>query len=213
MKRANHLLEPISDPENLRLAFWKASKGKRYSSEVSEYGNGLEINLLRLRKQIMTAQVEVGDYRFFKVYEPKERQICASAFGEQVLHHAMMNVCHDYFERTQIFDSYASRKGKGTHAALERAKTFTRHSGWFLKLDVKKFFESVHHQVLKKQLERLFKDKQVLDIFCQIINSYEAHSERGLPIGNLTSQYFANHYLSGLDHFIKENLRIKKYVR
>jgi len=124
-----------------------------------------------------------------------------------------MNVCHDRFEKVQIFDSYASRKGKGHFAALERAQYFTKRHNWFLKLDVKKFFESIHHGVLKAQLARLFKEKRLLDIFSQIIDSYSASPERGLPIGNLTSQYFANHFLCGLDHFIKETLQIKAYVR
>lgn len=156
---------------------------------------------------------EVGAYRYFKVYEPKERQICASAFGEQVLHHALMNVCHDRFDRALIRDSYASRKGKGTYAALARAQEFTRKYAWYLKLDVRQFFASIHHGVLKSQLARLFKERRLLSLFFQIIDSYEAEPGRGVPIGNLTSQYFANHCLSGLDHYVKEQIGIGAYVR
>ncbi|MCO6493222.1 MAG: RNA-directed DNA polymerase [Phaeodactylibacter sp.] len=213
MRRANYLLPGIADPDNLRLASWKAAKGKRYAREVLAYQEDLEENLWHLREQIQEGKVEVGDYRYFKVYEPKERQICASAFGEQVLHHALMNVCHDYFERAQVYDSYASRVGKGTYACLARAKDFTHRYPWYLKLDVRKFFQSIHHSVLKGQLARLFKEQQLLEIFYQVIDSYEASPDRGLPIGNLTSQYFANHYLCGLDHFIKEQLGFKAYVR
>jgi retron-type reverse transcriptase len=213
MKRLGGLLEKIAEPENLRYASWKAAKGKRYSASVLAYQADLEENIALLRHQIISGQVSVGDYRYFKVFEPKERQICASAFREQVLHHALMNVCHDRFEQVQIFDSYASRKGKGHFAALERAQLFTKRHAWFLKLDVQKFFESIHHSVLKAQLARLFKEKPLLGIFSQIIDSYSASTERGLPIGNLTSQYFANHFLSGLDHFIKETMQIKAYVR
>ncbi|MFM9948159.1 MAG: reverse transcriptase domain-containing protein [Saprospiraceae bacterium] len=213
MKRYDHLVEEVAEPENLRMAFWKARKGKSHGSEVEQYRSELDANLNKLRKQLLSGAIEVGDYRYFKVFEPKERQICASAFREQVLHHALMNVCHEHFERVQIFDSYACRKGKGTYAAIERAKTFTRQYNWFLKLDVRKFFETVHHQILKKQLGCMFRDQALLGIFGKIIDSYEAHPERGLPIGNLTSQYFANHYLAGLDHFIKEQLKIKAYVR
>lgn len=201
------------DPENLRYAVWKAAKGKRYASSVLDYQEQLEENVALLGEQILRGQVVVGDYRYFKVYEPKERQICASAFREQVLHHALMNVCHDQFEAVQISDSYASRKGKGHFAALERAKYYTNRYEWFLKLDVKKFFESIHHDVLKEQLSRMFKERQLLSIFSQIIDSYEASPQRGLPIGNLTSQYFANHFLCGLDHFIKEDLKIRAYTR
>ncbi len=213
MKRPNNLIEAIADADNVRLAFWKAHKGKSYTQEVEAFRAHLDDNLAILSGQILRGGVEVGDYRYFKIYEPKERQICASAFKEQVLHHALMNICHAHFERYQIDESYASRKGKGTYAAVEKARFFTKKYAYFLKLDVKKFFESIHHSVLKKQLERLIKDKEVLHIFDQIIDSYAAHPDRGLPIGNLTSQYFANHYLAHLDHFIKEKLYIKAYVR
>ncbi len=123
----------ITEPDNLRLAFWKASKGKRYTQEVLDFQKNLEPNLLALREQLSSGLVDVGKYRYFKIFEPKERQICASAFSEQVLHHAMMNVCHEHFERHQVFDSYASRKGKGVHAALERAKQFLSGLDHFIK--------------------------------------------------------------------------------
>jgi hypothetical protein len=213
MRRANNLLPCIEDMDNLRLAFWKASKGKRYSVSVLEYQTQLEENLQQLKSEVEKGIVEVGNYRYFFVYEPKKREICASAFREQVLHHALMNLCHDYFERRQIFDSYASRKDKGTYAALDRAKKYNKRNDWYLKLDVRKFFASIHHDVLKGQLSGLFKEQRLLAILYQIIDSYESTPDRGLPIGNLTSQYFANQYLSALDHYIKEELRIKAYVR
>ncbi len=213
MKRANNLLWQVAEPENLRLAAWKAAKGKRHSQEVMAWSAGLDENLSVLREQVLSGRVAVGNYRYFKVFEPKERQICASAFGEQVLHHALMNVCHPFFERSQIFDSYASRKGKGTYAAIERAKVYTKQHDWFLKLDVRKFFDSISHEVLTNQLIRMFKDAALVGIFEQIIHSFEASPGRGLPIGNLTSQYFANHYLAGLDRFVKEKLRVGAYCR
>lgn len=213
MKRAKNLLLEVADPDNLRFAAWKAAKGKRHSAEVLAWSARMEDHIPELRRQILSGQVQVGRYRYFKVYEPKERQICAAPFGEQVLHHALMNVCHAYLERVQIFDSYASRKGKGVYAALERAGTYTKRYDWFLKLDVRKFFESIHHEVLVSQLARMFKDAAVVGVFEQIIGSYQTTLGRGLPIGNLTSQYFANHYLNGLDRYIKEHLQVKAYVR
>jgi retron-type reverse transcriptase len=213
MKRANNLLSLIADPENLRLAAWKAAKGKRHSQEVMNWFEHTHDHLTDLRKQLLNGQVKVGNYRYFKVFEPKERQICASAFGEQVLHHALMNICHIYFEKEQIFDSYASRKGKGTYAAIERAKTYSIKYEWYLKLDVRKFFESVHHDILVNQLTGMFKDAALVGIFEQIIHSYQTTPYRGLPIGNLTSQYFANHYLNCLDRMVKEKLRVKAYTR
>lgn len=213
MKRANNLLPFITDIENLRLAYWKAAKGKRHSKSVLSYQENLGNHLLELQQQIQLGHVDVGQYRYFLVYEPKEREICASHFREQVLHHALMNVCHAHFDKKLISDSYASRKGKGTYAALNKASRFSCRNPWYLKLDVRKFFASIHHDILKTQLAAMFKEKRLLSIFYQIIDSYEASPNRGLPIGNLTSQYFANHYLSGLDHFIKEKLGIKAYVR
>ncbi|MEM6632803.1 MAG: reverse transcriptase domain-containing protein [Bacteroidota bacterium] len=213
MKRSKNLILPIADPDNLRLAFWKAGKGKRNAPNVRVYQRMLEENLYKLRQEILSGEVQVGRYKTFVIYEPKERKICASAFREQVLHHAIMNVCHNYFESKHIYDSYASRKGKGSHSAIDRARMFTRKYSFYLKLDVKKFFASVHHDVIRDQLARMFKDYRLLEIFHQIIDSYEDSLKRGVPIGNLTSQYLANHYLVGLDHFIKEKLRVKAYVR
>ncbi|MCI5146006.1 MAG: reverse transcriptase [Candidatus Electrothrix sp. AR3] len=213
MRRTGNLLQQIADPDNLRLAFWKARKGKNLSRQVGSYRENLEQNLLSLREQILIGRVAVGDYHYFKIYDPKQRQICAAPFSEQVLHHALMNICHQYFEKKQIFDSYASRPDKGTHAAVLRAKKFCASKVWFLKLDVRKFFASIEHKCLKKQMCRLFKDYELLHILFTIIDSYEGASDRGVPIGNLSSQYFANHYLTGLDHFIKEQLHCKAYVR
>ncbi len=227
MKRVGFLIEKIADIDNLRLAFWKARKGKSYANEVAIYRQNLDKNLLTLQAEILSGEVKVGNYRYFKIFEPKERQICASAFSEQVLHHAMMNVCHQHFEAYQINESYASRKGKGTYAAIEKAKEHTARYKFYLKLDVKKFFDSIPHKVMKAQLRRMFKDGKVIQIFDSIIDSYAVGNanavrvqnpdsvldNRGVPIGNLTSQYFANHFLAVLDHFIKENLGGKFYVR
>jgi len=213
MKRPGNLLGRVADPDNLRLAAWKAAKGKRHTPEVLAWLERVEYHVPVLREQLLAGRVEIGRYRYFTVYEPKERKICAAAFGEQVLHHALMNVCHEYFERAQIFDSYASRKGKGTYAAIERAKCFTAQHDWYLKLDIRKFFESIHHEVLVQQLARMFKDAALVGIFEQIIHSYAASPGRGLPIGNLTSQYFANHYLASLDRRIKEKWSVREYAR
>lgn len=213
MKRAGGLIARIADPDNLRLAFWKASRRKNGKEEVVTYRSHLDKNLLALRSEILEGKVDVGHYHYFKIYDPKERVICAAAFKERVLHHALMNVCHEHFERSQLFDSYACRAGKGTYAALSRAKLFQKKYAWFLKLDVRKYFYSISHEVLKQRLQRVFKERKLLDIFGTIIGSYEASQGKGIPIGNLTSQYFANHYLAAADRHVKEALRIPAYVR
>lgn len=213
MKRAGNLIHQIADPENLRIAFWKAQQGKSGKREVIGFSDHLDQTLLVLREQIISGEVKIGNYHYFTIHDPKERTICAASFPERVLHHALMNICHHVFEKYQIFDSYASRTGKGTYAALDRAKYFQKKYQWFLKLDVRKYFDSINHEILNKILSSRFKDKVLVGIFNKIINSYETSPLKGLPIGNLTSQYFANHYLAVADHFIKERLKIKCYVR
>ncbi len=213
MKRAGPLIEKIADLENLQLAYYKAQKGKAAKSAVMEYEKRLQANLQNLQAQILSGEVETGNYRYFTIYDPKKRLICAAPFGQRVLHHALMNVCHPFFEKVQIFDSYASRIEKGTYAALERAKRFNKQYQWFLKLDFRKYFDSLDQTVIKNQLHSLFKDGRLLNIFESIIDSYHASPNKGVPIGNLTSQYFANHYLAGADHYIKEVLQIRAYVR
>lgn len=213
MKRTNNLIEKISETDNLYLAFWKASKGKRYSKDVLIYQKNLDENLLNLQYQINEGKVNVGKYKFFTVHDPKERLICAAEFSERVLHHALMNHCHDTFEKKQILDSYASRMGKGTYAAIDRAKQYTKQYKYFLKLDFRKYFDSIDHFILKKQLSKMFKEEKLLLIFHQIVDSYHRDTAIGLPIGNLTSQYFANHYLTLADRFTKEVLKVRAYVR
>jgi hypothetical protein len=212
-KRIGFLINEIADCDNLRLAFWKSRKGKEDKPEVLEFRKQLDANLLSLRNDILSGNVEVGNYYYFTIHDPKERLICAAPFRQRVLHHAIMNICHPIFERFQIFDSYATRVGKGQYAALERAKVYSAKYQWFCKLDVRKYFDSIDHKVLYSQLNTKFKDPHLLELFYKIIKSYETAPDKGLPIGNLTSQYFANFYLGFADHFIKEKLQVKAYVR
>lgn len=213
MKRDNYLIEKIACPDNLRLAFWKASKGKNGKEEIEYYRNTLDKNLFELRKQILSGIIRVGDYHYFKIYDPKERQICAAAFKERVLHHALINICHTNFDKYQLFDSYACRLNKGTYAALDRARIFQQKYKWFLKLDIRKYFDSIDHKILKSLLTKRFKENRLLLLWESIIDSYETAKGKGLPIGNLTSQYFANHYLGMADHYLKEQLGPFPYIR
>jgi len=213
MKRNNHLIPQIAEMENLRLAFWKARKGKEAMLYVDDYRKKLEANLVSLSNQINNGQVAIGNYHYFTIYDPKERIIGAAPFNQRVLHHALMNVCHPIFEKYQIFDSYASRLGKGTYTALNRAASFQKQFAYFLKLDVRKYFDSIDQQTLTTMLAVRFKEDKLLRIFYDITDSYQTQPGKGVPIGNLTSQYFANHYLGLSDHFVKEKLCIKAYVR
>jgi retron-type reverse transcriptase len=208
MKRAGHLIEKIAETSNLELAFYRAAKGKREKLEVIEYNKNLYENLFQLKEQILNNKLQVGNYNYFTIYDPKKRIICAAPFPQRVLHHALMNICHPHFERKQIFDSYATRLGKGTFAALDRAFYLNQKYKWFLKLDFRKYFDSIDHAVLNIQLRNLFKDKLLLNYFDLIIDSYSVSNGKGVPIGNLTSQYFANLYLAKADHYAWEELKI-----
>jgi len=213
MKRTGNLIDNIAAIENLYSAFFKAAKGKRGKPEVVCYEKDLDKHLYVLQNQILSGSIDIGHYHYFKIFDPKERVICAASFPERVLHHAIMNLCHSHFERQLIYHTYATRVGKGTYAALDSAKEYVEKYTLFAKLDVRKYFDSISHIVLINQLSRIFKDKLLLKIFESIINSYEVTQQRGIPIGNLTSQYFANYYLSGADHYAKETLKIKGYAR
>ena len=214
MKQQGRLIDEIACMDNLHLAFYKAQKGKTSRPEVQAYAHRLQANLQKLQRQIVSGDIETGNCHYFTIYDPKKRVICAAPFSQRVLHHALMNICHAWFERYQIDQSFASRPGKGTYAALETAKTYHRRYRWFLKLDVRKYFENIDHEILKRQLRQLFKNRHLLMIFETIIDSYAGAGEgKGVPIGNLTSQYFANHYLAVLDHRVREVLHVPAYVR
>ena len=203
----------IADAENLRLAFWKAAKGKRGKADCLAFRERLDENLAALETELLSGNVPVGDYHYFKVLDPKERLICAATFRERVLHHALMNVCEPVLERAAVFDSYACRKGKGRLLAVERAQGYARTHRWFLKMDIRKYFDSIHQATLRELLGRKFKDARLLGVFDRILASYQTTSGRGVPIGNLTSQHFANFYLAPLDRFLKETLKRGAYVR
>ena len=173
MKRAGHLFEAVVEPANLELAFWKASRGKRARADQRAFAANLAEELARLREGLIDGTYPVGDYRRFTVYEPKERVICAAAFRERVLHHALMNVLEPWIEKWLIYDTYACRKGKGQLAAVQRAQRFARKYRYFLKCDIRKFFDSVPHEGIEEMLERKIKDRRVVSWLMKIVDTYE----------------------------------------
>jgi RNA-directed DNA polymerase len=213
MKRLGNLLELIAAPENLRLAFWKASKGKWSRPATLAFANDLEANIGRMSATLLEGTFVFGNYRSFRVFDPKERLIHAAAFSERVAHHGLLNICEPVFEKAAIFDSYACRKGKGKPAALARAQKFTRQYRFFLKMDVRRYFDSVSHDRLLALLVRKFKDPRVLALFERIVRGYGVAPGRGLPIGSLTSQHFANFYLGVLDRMLLEGEGSPAYLR
>ena len=214
MKRTGYLFDDILDRDNLRLAFHKAMRGKRQRAEVQRFARQLDESLNRMAEQLSAGTCSLGKYSQFVIFDPKQRVITAPCFSERVLHHAIVNVCEPHFERWLIADSYACRQGKGRITALLRARRFAGRFRFFLlKMDVRRYFDSVSHDHLLERLRRRFKDGRLLLLFERIVRCFRGEQRRGLPIGSLTSQHFANFYLGWFDRFAKETLRLPGYVR
>jgi len=213
MKRAGRLMERVVDCDNLREAYVRAARGKRAKRDARAFADRLDDNLLELAGELSEGTYTVGPYHRFTIHDPKERLITAPCFRDRVVHHALMRVCDPVFERFLIFDTYACRVGKGREAAVARASEFARRHPWFLKMDICRYFDSIPHATLLALLARKFKDRRLLGIFDRIVASAESSPGRGIPIGSLTSQHFANFYLGWLDRYVKETLRIQGYVR
>lgn len=230
MKRHGNLWPQIVDFGNLVQAARQAQRGKRLQDNVLAFNYDLEANLLQLQDELLTQTYQPGAYKTFQIVEPKKRMISAAPYRDRVVHHALCNVIAPIFERTFIAHSYANRVGYGTHRALRRFTELARSHRYVLQCDIRKYFPSLDHEILKTMLRRKIKCHATLWLVDTIIdasNEQEPITEyfpgdelwtpqerrRGLPIGNLTSQFFANVYLNGLDHFVLEELGTSKYVR
>jgi RNA-directed DNA polymerase len=212
-KSEGFLFEKITDIDNLRLAFYEAKSAKVAREDVIKFSRNLDSNLLKIKKDFESGSFEFGAFKLFKIYDPKERNICAARFEERIVHHAIINICKDNFSKYQPACSFANIKGKGVFAAINKAKHYQTKNKWFLKLDIKKCFETVDHEIIFLLLCRRFKDPKLLSVFRKLIESYHFVKDKGLPLGNLTSQYFANHLVAQIDYFVLQKLRIKSYVR
>lgn len=216
------LHEAIYDYSNLLLSYNKARRGKRYRKEVLNYTQKKEENLQRTQAELIELTYNPSGYRYFKVYEPKERQIMALPFYDRVVQHAINNVLEPIFEKRFYRHSYACRKGKGSHAASDTLQKWLYdwekyHKGeklYAIKADIHAYFKSINHDRLKKEIRRVIKDENVLLLTDRIIDhNGEMPDGTGIPVGNLTSQLFANVYLDALDKYVKEVLGVKKYIR
>ena len=213
MKRQNRLFEQVVDYNNIRLAFLKALRGNRNSHSAVNFCKNIEKNLTSVRNKIISLDCEWGNYRSFMIKDPKLRIISTAPFEQRIMHHAIMNVLEPVFDRPMVCHSYACCKGKGSHAAVRYAFGRCKATLFFLKLDIRKYFDSIDHEALKTHIRRLIKDTRVLFLLDGVIDSYETAPGKGVPIGNLTSQFFANLYLADMDHFILEQLRPSAYCR
>jgi len=215
VRRDRDLFEQIICFKNLLSASKKASRRKQNQGVVHEFFFDLEFELLDLKQELIHGGYKPRDYRIFEIREPKVRKICSSAFRDRVVHHAICNILEPRFEKRLISDTYACRVGRGLHAAVKRCQLFSRKNGYYLKCDIRKCFETIDHGVLKALLRKVIKDPKTLSLLERVIDHPVSGNEasKGLPIGNLTSQHFANLYLGELDHFLKDHRRVKSYLR
>jgi retron-type reverse transcriptase len=232
MKTYKKLYPQICAWENLEMAYRKARKGKRKHQSVADFEYNWEGQLLRLQEELCSQTYRPGPYYSFYIHEPKRRLISAAPFKDRVAHHALCNVIEPIFERSFIFDSYANRVGKGTHQALDRCTYFARRYAYVLQCDIVQHFPAIDHQVLRETLTRKLACPGTMRLIDKVLASgvgvlseeYQmvyfpgddllaATRPRGLPIGNLTSQFWSNCYLSPLDHFIKRELKCPAFLR
>src|SRR3989344_8491222 len=230
MKRHGNLFEELCSYENLKLAFKKARKGKTQRPYVIEFEKNLKNNLIELRTELLFHNYSPKPLKTFILRDPKTRKISKSDFRDRIVHHALYNIIEPIFDKIFIYDSYANRKGKGSLAAIKRFDKFKRKiskngklNGWFnnnqvkgycLKADIKHYFEEVNHEILLNIIKRKIKDNRIIWLIHKILNNFNTKiNGKGMPLGNLTSQFFANVYLNELDYFVKYKLKAKYYIR
>ena len=226
------MFEHLCSWDNLLLAYRAASRGKRGRRAVAAFEYRLEDGLLTLSDELRTRTYRPGPYHSFHIHEPKRRLISAAPFRDRVVHHALCQIIEPLFEARFIRDSYANRVGKGTHRALDRCQQFARRFRYVLQCDVRQFFPSIDHALLFDALAGVIRDDAVMWLVSQILESgrdvlseeyqmvwfpgddlFAIHRPRGLPIGNLTSQFWANCYLHRLDEFVTRGLSCRAYLR
>ncbi|MHB8626988.1 MAG: reverse transcriptase domain-containing protein [Aggregatilineales bacterium] len=226
------LYSQITSWSNLLLAYRKASRHKRGKSAAAHFEHQIADRLLDLQQSLIDFTYEPGDYVHFMIYDPKQRKISAAPFRDRVVHHALCNLIEPLFERRFIPDSYANRVGKGTHRALDRLQQFARSYRYVLRADIVKHFPSIDYAILADVLADTIQDEQTLRLASRILQSgkgvladdyqmvyfpgddlFARGRPRGLPIGNLTSQFWSNCYLDPFDWFILNDLGCPAYVR
>lgn len=215
------LFEQLCSLENLHKAYLGARRNKRYRKSILRFGLNLEENLLKLREELLGQTYKHGGYRQFFVYDSKKRLIKVAPFRDRVMHHALCNIIEPIFDQSFIHDSYACRMEKGTHRAIKKLYAFFKIlkllngkiNPYCLKCDIKKYFYNINKDTLSRFIKKRIKDKRIIWLVDEIIYSDISSENVGVPIGNLTSQLFANIYLDNLDKFIKHQLRAKYYLR
>jgi len=217
----SHKFENIADADNLLEAWREFIRGKGNKPDVQEFSLRLMNNILSLHRDLINHKYRHGGYRCFKITDPKARIIHKASVRDRLLHHAVYRLLYPFFDRTFISDSFSCRKNKGTHKSLNRFRSFAysvsknnTRTCWILKGDIKKFFVSIDQNILLEILKKYIPDNDTICLLREIIYSFRSVKYgTGLPLGNLTSQLFANIYMNGFDQFVKHKLKVKHYIR
>ncbi len=215
------LYSKLCSKENIILAFERARKHKTTKDYVLDFSKNLKENLSDLRNELVFYTYQPRPLETFILRDPKTRKISKSDFRDRIIHHALCNIIEPFFESIFIFDSYANRIGKGTLKAIERFDIFKRKvsqnytkDAFVLKADIRHYFETVDHKILKSLIRKRIEDERVLWLINKILSNYKTKiKDKGMPLGNLTSQFFANVYLNELDQYAKHTLKAKYYIR
>ena len=213
MKRIQITPEEIAERKNLVVALQKAATGKRYRPDVQAFFCKLDGNLNQLGRDIRNSRLPYGRFRTFEIFDPKRRLIHAACFEDRIFHHALMNLAGEVLDSAMTPQSYACRPGMGVHKAVKKVQEHLRQYDYYGKIDIDGYFASIPHQCLLDVLLRRFKGVECIAQLSRIITSYQASEQTGLPIGSLTSQYFANYFLDGLDRLLSELPMVKAHVR
>ena len=212
MKRYKHLWDEFISMENLELAARKAVKSKKSKRQTRIFEKHKTKLLRRLQKVLEEGKFNTSEYRLRKIFEPKERLIyILPLYPDHIVHHALINILGPIWQSSFIADSFACIPGKGLHKASKRAMHFIRRNKYVLQCDIRKFYPSINHQIMFDIVKRKVGDEKLLDVLRNII--WSCGDEKNLPIGNLTSQWMGNVYLNELDHFVKEKLHCRDYIR
>ncbi|MBF0546631.1 MAG: RNA-dependent DNA polymerase [Candidatus Riflebacteria bacterium] len=215
MKSYGGLWNQICSCENLTLAMFRAARAKKSCGPVNRFLENSEIELKKLKNDLDSGSYKPAPFVQFKIRDPKPRLISCADFRDRVVHHALCAIIGPVFERSFIDDTFACRVGKGSHKAVLRSQQFSRRNTYFAKLDIRKYFDSIDQEVLLKLLFDKFREKPLRNLFEIIVkNPLSGQAPgKGIPIGNLTSQWFANFYLSETDHVVQEKFRVGAYIR
>ena len=213
MKRVSISLDAMAAFDNLVRAAHQAARGKRTRLDVQRFFRHFDRHLNQLSHDIRAARMPYGRFRRFLIHDPKPRVIHAACFEDRVFHHAVMHLAGPVLERALTPTTFACRQQMGHHAALRQVQRHLRRFPWYVKIDIEHYFDTIDHACLYHLLQRCFKGRDLLALLWRIIDGFHVTPGKGLPIGSLTSQYFANYYLDGLDRYLLEHLPSAAHIR